>query len=48
VSEEYGPITKFTGTVIKVTFDSKPDFHPDLKDPEKQAEVHFAHAMLRQ
>jgi hypothetical protein len=48
VSEEYGPIAKFTGAVIKVTFDSKPDFHPDLNDPKKQSEVHFAHAMLRQ
>ena len=48
VSEEYEPIARFTGRVIRVDFDLKPDFHPDAKDPEKRAEPAFAHAMLRQ
>jgi hypothetical protein len=33
--------------VIKIDFDLKPDFHPDLRDPAKQVEGKFAQAMLR-
>lgn len=48
VSEEYGPNAKFTGRVIKVDFDLHPDLHPEAAGGDKQAEAHFAHAMLRQ
>lgn len=48
VSEDYGPNTKFTGTIIRVDFDLHPDFHPDLPDHDEHHQGHFAHAMLRQ
>ncbi|MCY1082178.1 hypothetical protein [Archangium lansingense] len=47
VTPEYGSNTKFTGRVLRVDFDLKPDFHPDY-EPDKQAEAKFAHQMLRQ
>jgi arylsulfatase A-like enzyme len=48
VCEDYGPIAKFSGRVIKVDFDLKPDFHPDLHGHEDQHASRFAHAMIRQ
>ncbi len=29
VSEDYGPNARFTGRVVRVDFDLKPDFHPE-------------------
>jgi arylsulfatase len=48
VSEDYGPNAKFSGRVVRVDFDLKPDFHPAHLDPETHAEARFAHAMIRQ
>ena len=48
VSEEYGPNSKFSGKIIRVNFDVKPDLHPEAKDPQKNAEMKMAHALLRQ
>jgi arylsulfatase len=48
VSPDYGPNAVFTGTLVEVEFDLKPDFHPEHQDPEKHSEAHFAHAMIRQ
>jgi hypothetical protein len=38
----------FTGKIIRVDFDLKPDFHPDHHEPADRHEANFAHAMLRQ
>ena len=46
VSEEYGPISKFTGKIIRVDFDSQPDLHPDHDD--HHADATTTHALLRQ
>lgn len=46
VSEEYGPIAKFTGKIVRVDFDSQPDLHPDHAD--HHAQQHVNQAMLRQ
>jgi hypothetical protein len=48
VSEDYGPNARFTGRIIRVDFDLKPDFHPDHDDHEDRHEANFAHAMIRQ
>ena len=48
VSEEYGPIAKFTGAIVRVDFDLHPDFHPDHADPDTHQQANFTHAMLRQ
>ena len=48
VSEDYGPNSKFTGTIIQVDFDVHPDYHPDLPTNLEHGEGHFQHAMLRQ
>lgn len=48
VSEDYPANSRFTGKIIQVDFDVKPDFHPDLPDSEEHAQGHFQHAMLRQ
>jgi Sulfatase len=48
VTDEYEPNARFTGTIIRVDFDLKPDFHPDLKQHEGHDEARFAHAMIRQ
>jgi arylsulfatase A-like enzyme len=48
VSEDYGPIAKFTGRIIRVDFDLQPDFHPEHADPDKHHEAKFVHAMIRQ
>jgi hypothetical protein len=45
VSEDHGPIAKFTGAIVRVDFDLHPDFHPD---PETHQQANFTHAMLRQ
>jgi hypothetical protein len=47
-SAEYGLLTRFTGTIIRVDFELHPDLHSALTDPEKQAEQRFVHAMIRQ
>ena len=46
VSEEYGPIAKFTGKIVKVDFDSQPDLHPEHDEHRAGAEV--THALIRQ
>ena len=46
VSEDYGPNTQFTGTIVKVDFDTSPDLHPD--HDEHHADARVTHAMLRQ
>lgn len=48
VSEDYGPLARFTGKVIRVDFDLKPDLHPSLHQPQTQGEGRFIHAMVRQ
>ncbi len=48
VSQDYGPNSQFTGTIIKVDFDVQPDFHPDLPTSGQHAEGKFQNAMLRQ
>ena len=45
VTEEYQPLAEFTGTVIKVEVDLKPDL---IHQPERQAEADARHAMVRQ
>ena len=46
VSEDYGPVARFTGRIIKVDFDAQPDLHPDHDD--HHAEAKLTHAMIRQ
>ena len=46
VSEDYGPIAQFTGTIISVDFDSQPDLHPDHDD--HHAEPRSPTRLLRQ
>jgi arylsulfatase len=46
VCEEYGPIARFTGKIVKVDFDSRPDLHPDHDQYRADAEV--THALIRQ
>ncbi|WP_371745539.1 arylsulfatase [Myxococcus sp. CA033] len=48
VSPEYPSNSRFTGRVLRVDFDLKPDFHPDHADPTKKAEARFQHEMMRQ
>lgn len=48
VTDEYEPNAKFTGKIVRVDFDLKPDFHPDLQQHEGHDEARFAHAMIRQ
>jgi hypothetical protein len=46
VSEEYGPNARFTGRIIRVDFDTKPDLHPDHE--EQVIDLRVTHAMIRQ
>jgi arylsulfatase A-like enzyme len=48
VSEDYGPNAHFTGRILRVDFDLKPDFHPEHHEHEQRHEANFAHAMIRQ
>lgn len=48
VSEEYGPIARFTGKILRVDFDSSPDLHPQAKEPRTRHEAEFIGAMIRQ
>ncbi len=48
VSEDYGPNAQFSGHIIRVDFDLKPDFHPDHDDHEDRHQANFAHATIRQ
>lgn len=48
VSEDYGPIAKFTAAIVRVEFDPQSDFHPDHADPETHQQANVTHAMLRQ
>lgn len=48
VSEDYGPNSRFTGTIVRVDFDVEPDFHPDLAEHDEHVEGKFAHALMRQ
>jgi hypothetical protein len=45
VTPDYEPITAFTGTIVKVDFDLKSDFHPDHHEHHHERRV--AHALLR-
>jgi arylsulfatase len=45
VTPEYPALAAFTGRVIRVDFDLKPDLH---HEPEKHAEAMVTHAMIRQ
>ncbi|GAB3432106.1 arylsulfatase [Actinophytocola sediminis] len=48
VSPEYGPISQFTGRVVKVDFDLQPGCHPNSRQREQHHGARFTHAMLRQ
>jgi len=45
VTDEYKPLAEFTGRIIKVDFDLKPDLHYDA---QKQSEASVTQAMARQ
>jgi arylsulfatase len=45
VTEEYPPLASFSGRIIKIDFDLKPDLH---RAPETHAEAHAQLAMVRQ
>ena len=48
VTDEYETNARFTGRIIRVDFDLKPDFHPDHHHHEDRHEAQTAHAMIRQ
>jgi arylsulfatase A-like enzyme len=48
VTDEYDTNARFTGTIIRVDFDQKPDFHPDHDSHGPRHDAHTAQAMIRQ
>jgi len=45
VTPEYEPGAAFSGKVVRVDFDLRPNLRPE---PEKHAEMHVTHAMIKQ
>jgi hypothetical protein len=45
VTEEYRPLAAFTGKIVQVKVDLKPDF---VRDVQRESEAQVKHAMVRQ
>jgi hypothetical protein len=45
VTEEYRPLAAFTGKIVQVKVDLKPDF---VRDVQRESEAQVKHAMARQ
>jgi hypothetical protein len=48
VTDEYDTNARFTGTVVRIDFDQRPDFHPDHDSHGPRHDAHTAQAMIRQ
>jgi hypothetical protein len=45
VTDEYRPLAQFTGAILKIGVDLKPDL---TRDVEQQTTAHLKHTMLRE